>query len=92
MVTAVLGIPSGSSLQSWQLKSLIEKQKIAYYELFDNYLVLYWRSFQAKENKSIRLDLKADIPGIFQAPASAVYPYYGDENKTWIKGNKIIIN
>jgi hypothetical protein len=91
MVTAVIGIPSGANLQTWQLKSLIEEQKVAYYEIFDNYLVFYWRNFKAHETKALRLDLKADIPGLYQAPASAVYPYYGDEHKTWIQGNKIKI-
>jgi TonB-dependent SusC/RagA subfamily outer membrane receptor len=91
MVTSIIGIPSGTTTQPWQLKAILEEKRVAYYEVFDNYLVLYWRSFTANETKTIRLDLKADIAGNYQAPASTVYPYYGDEFKTWIKGNTIEI-
>ncbi|MEM5565755.1 TonB-dependent receptor plug domain-containing protein [Psychroserpens sp. AS72] len=91
MVTSIIGIPSGTTTQPWQLKAILEEEKVAYYEVFDNYLVLYWRSFAANESKTIRLDLKADIAGTYKAPASTVYPYYGDEFKTWIKGNAIEI-
>ncbi len=91
MVTSIIGIPSGTTAQPWQLKELLEQEKVAYYEVFDNYLVLYWRSFEPTETKTIRLDLKADIAGSYQAPASTAYLYYGDEHKTWIKGNAIEI-
>ena len=92
MVTAIVGIPSGTTAQPWQLKNLLEEEKVAYYEIFDNYLVFYWRSFKANETKTIRLDLKADIAGNYQAPASAAYLYYGDEFKSWIPGNTLSIN
>ncbi|WP_298418730.1 TonB-dependent receptor plug domain-containing protein [uncultured Kordia sp.] len=91
MVTAIIGIPSGTTPQSWQLKKLMEENEIAYYEIFDNYLVFYWRFFRANETKTIRLDLKADVPGNYQAPASTVYLYYGDEFKTWKAGSKVNI-
>ncbi|WP_156115583.1 TonB-dependent receptor plug domain-containing protein [Psychroserpens sp. Hel_I_66] len=91
MVTSIIGLPSGTTAQPWQLKAILEEEKVAYYEIFDNYLVFYWRSFNPKEIKTIRLDLKADIAGKYQAPASTVYPYYGDEFKTWIKGNTVEI-
>ena len=70
---------------------ILEENKVAFYEIFDNYLVFYWREFKASETKTIRLDLKADIAGHYQAPASTVYLYYGDENKTWISGNTVEI-
>ncbi len=91
MVTAVIGIPSGTTPQPWQLKKLVEEDDVAYYEVFDNYLVFYWRSFRAEETQSIRLDLKADIAGRYQAPASTVYLYYGDEFKTWEAGSQVTI-
>ncbi|NRD18699.1 TonB-dependent receptor plug domain-containing protein [Winogradskyella eckloniae] len=91
MTTAIIGIPSGTTAQPWQLKKLLEEHKAAYYEVFDNYIVFYWREFRASETKNIRLDLKADIAGHYQAPASTVYLYYGDENKTWISGNELQI-
>ena len=92
MVTTIIGIPSGTTAQSWQLKELIAQNKAAYYEVFDNYLVFYWRSFRANETKTIRLDLKADIAGSYQAPSSTAYLYYGDEFKTWISGNLLKID
>ncbi|WP_299108588.1 TonB-dependent receptor plug domain-containing protein [uncultured Winogradskyella sp.] len=91
MTTAIIGLPSGTTAQPWQLKQIVEENKVAYYEIFDNYLVFYWREFRASETKEIRLDLKADIAGNYKAPASTVYLYYGDENKTWISGNVLEI-
>ncbi|MEO1033500.1 MAG: TonB-dependent receptor plug domain-containing protein [Bacteroidota bacterium] len=91
MVTAIIGIPSGATPQPWQLKKILEEHQVAYYEVFDNYLVFYWRTFKASETKTLRLDLKADISGNYQAPASTAYLYYGDENKAWIAGNTLII-
>ena len=91
MVTSIIGIPSGTTAQPWQLKELLEQKEVAYYEVFDNYLVFYWRFFRPSETKTIRLDLKADIAGDYQAPASTTYLYYGDEYKTWIEGNTIKI-
>lgn len=91
MVTSIIGVPSGTTVQPWQLKAILEEEKVAYYEVFDNYLVLYWRALKPLETKVIRLDLKADIAGDYQAPASTAYLYYGDEFKTWVEGNTIKI-
>lgn len=91
MATAIIGLPSGTTPQPWQLKELLEKEKVAYYEVFDNYLVFYWRELGPNEIKEISLDLKADIAGKYQAPASTVYLYYTDEHKFWIPGNIITI-
>ncbi|WP_175288776.1 TonB-dependent receptor plug domain-containing protein [Flagellimonas eckloniae] len=91
MTTAIIGIPSGASLQPYQLKELLEAQLVDYYEVFDNYLVLYWKSLNALEEKTINLDLKAEIAGNYKSPASTVYLYYGDENKHWIQGSYLVI-
>ena len=92
MTTAIIGIPSGTSPQPWQLKELITKEKVAYYEVFDNFLVFYWRSLKPNETKKIALDLKAEIAGNYQAPASCVYLYYTDEHRNWELGTNIVIN
>lgn len=91
MVTAVVGLPSGASAQPWQLKELIETKKVAFYEVFDNYVVFYWRSFEKNETKIVHLDLKAEIAGTYTAPASSVYPYYGEEFKLWKSGVEVTI-
>lgn len=92
MVTTIIGIPSGASVQPWQLKEIVEQKQVAYYEIFNNYLVFYWRELGPKETKTIHLDLKAEIAGSYKAPASTVYLYYGDEDKKWLKGNSLMIN
>ena len=86
MITAIVGIPAGASVQAYQLKELMEENQIAYYEVVDNFVILYWRSFEAAAVKRIALDLKTDISGSYTAPASTVYPYYGDDFKFWTKG------
>ncbi|MBJ2176121.1 TonB-dependent receptor plug domain-containing protein [Aureibaculum sp. A20] len=91
MPIAIIGIPSGASVQSWQLQEIVDREEVAFYEIFDNYLVLYWRAFAAKENKTIQLDLKSEVAGVYQAPASTAYLYYASEYKYWIGGNKIEI-
>ncbi|MBO9730884.1 MAG: TonB-dependent receptor plug domain-containing protein [Chitinophaga sp.] len=91
MAIAKIGIPGGLSLQPWQLKELITNKKVAYYEIFDNYLVLYWLGFGDAETKTITLDLKADIPGTYKAKASNCYLYYTPEHKHWNGGTTITI-
>ena len=91
MSIAKIGIPAGLSLQPWQLKELTEKNGAAYYEIFDNYLVLYWMGFRPGETKTVNLDLKADIPGAYRAKASNCYLYYTPEHKDWQEGTAIKI-
>lgn len=91
MSIAKIGIPAGLSLQPWQLKELTEKNEVAYYEIFDNYLVLYWMGFSPGETKTIRLDLKADVPGKYKGKASNCYLYYTPEHKHWQEGTAIEI-
>lgn len=91
MAIAKIGIPAGLSTQPWQLKEIMEKNSVAYYEIFDNYLVLYWMGFDKRETKKINLDLKADVPGQYKAKASTVYLYYTPEYKNWNEGTEIDI-
>ncbi|HET9429914.1 MAG TPA: TonB-dependent receptor plug domain-containing protein, partial [Chitinophagaceae bacterium] len=53
MAVAKIGIPAGLAVQPWQLKEIMEKKQVAYYEIFDNYLVLYWMGFAQNETKKI---------------------------------------
>lgn len=83
---AIIGIPAGLSVQPWQLKEMQEKSLFDFYEVQDNgYVVFYFRGLKAKEKKVINLDLKAEIPGEYEAPASQAYLYYGNEDKVWSK-------
>jgi TonB family protein len=89
---AKVGIPSGLSLQPWQLKELQEKEVFDFYEIRKNYIYFYYRGMLPSEAKTIHLDLKAEIPGEYEAPANCSYLYYTDEFKDWSGGEKIIIN
>lgn len=86
MAIVKIGIPAGLSAQPWQLKEIMEKKEVAYYEIFDNYLVLYWMGFASNEVKKISLDLKAEIPGVYKGKASNTYLYYTPEHKHWNEG------
>jgi alpha-2-macroglobulin-like protein len=86
MAIAKIGIPAGLSLQPWQLKEISEQNKVAYYEIFDNYLVLYWMGFKGGETKTIHLDLKAEVPGTYKGKAATTYLYYMPEHKYWVDG------
>jgi hypothetical protein len=89
MSIAKIAIPAGLSLQPWQLKEISEQKQVAYYELFDGYLVLYWMGFAPNEKKTVNLDLKADIPGAYRSKASNCYLYYTPEHKHWNEGASI---
>jgi alpha-2-macroglobulin-like protein len=81
---AIVGIPSGLSPQPWQLKALQEEQTIAHYEVTHNKVVFYLRELAVGEVKKIHLDLKADIPGKYQSPASNAYLYYENDVMAWV--------
>jgi len=89
MTTALVGIPSGASVQPWQLKEIMEREEVAYYEIFDHYLVFYWRHFKAKEEKVITLDLKTAFAGTFESAPACVYLYYTDEERYWTRGERV---
>ncbi|SMC96420.1 TonB-dependent receptor plug domain-containing protein [Chryseobacterium sp. YR221] len=86
MTIAKIGIPAGLSLQNALLKDLIDKKQVSYYEIFDNYLVLYWEHFNAQEIKTINLDLKVEFAGTYTGKSSNVYLYYMPEAKYWNQG------
>ena len=89
MTIAIIGIPAGLSAQPWQLKELREKNVFDYYEVRKNYVVVYYRDMAPGEKHTIHLDLKAEIPGTYVAPASTGYLYYTNEYKNWEAGSKI---
>lgn len=91
MVTAKIGIPAGLTLQNALLKDLLDKKQFSYYEIFDNYLVLYWEHFNANETKTINLDLKVEFAGEYTGKAGNVYLYYMPEKKFWNEGINVKI-
>ena len=83
MTMAIIGLPAGLSAQPWQLKELQEKKVVDFYEVIGNNVVCYYRQMTPGETRNINLDLKADIPGRYTAPASSAYLYYTAEHKDW---------
>jgi hypothetical protein len=88
---AIIGLPAGLSAQPWQLKELQEKKVFDYYEIKGNNLALYYRGLAPSAKKEIALDLKAEVAGEFESPASCAYLYYNNEYKTWSRPEKITV-
>jgi hypothetical protein len=84
MTMAILGLPAGLSAQPWQLKEMQEHKSFDFYEITGNNVVCYYRQMAPGEVREINLDLKADIPGQYTAPASSAYLYYTSEYKDWV--------
>lgn len=89
MTIALIGIPSGLSVQPWQLKELSDKKLVDFYEVDKNYLVLYYRQMTPGAEHLINLDLKSEIRGNYEAPASSAYLYYTNEHKVWSGGERV---
>lgn len=87
----VLGIPAGLTLQPWQLKQLGEQKKWDFYELWDGFAVFHFESLAPNETRRIDLDLRADISGVFEAPASQAFLYYDNDQRVWSKPEVITI-
>lgn len=91
MTVALIGIPSGLSPQPWQLKQMQETKKIDYYEIKKNHVILYFRQMIPEAVREVNLDLKSEITGSFESPASSAYLYYTNEFKSWDSGERILI-
>ncbi|MBL0311056.1 MAG: hypothetical protein IPP77_15735 [Bacteroidetes bacterium] len=92
MTMAMIGIPAGFSAQPWQLKELQEKGFIDFYEIIGNNIACYFRALAPNAKKQINLDLKAEIPGEYEAPASNAYLYYTAEHKNWVASERVFVN
>jgi hypothetical protein len=90
MTIAIVGLPGGLSAQPWQLKELIEKNKVDFYEIREHSVIFYYRQMTPNEKKVIHLDLKADLAGQYEGAASSAYLYYTSEFKDWKKGVSVI--
>ncbi len=89
MTLARVGIPGGLTFQTWQLKELRDKKLIAFYETREREIVLYFRSLAPGATRDVDLDLLAQVPGTYTAPASQAYLYYTDEHRNWVAPVKI---
>ncbi|MBK7938075.1 MAG: hypothetical protein IPJ82_13720 [Lewinellaceae bacterium] len=87
----VLGIPAGLTLQPWQLKKLVDEKKCDFYELWDGFAVFHFEQIAAGETRVLDLDLRADIAGAFEAPASQAFLYYSNDQRVWSKPERLTI-
>ncbi|SFC83861.1 TonB-dependent receptor plug domain-containing protein [Flavobacterium phragmitis] len=86
---ARIGIPGGLTPEPWQLKELIDKNIVDYYEIFGSELVFYFRKLNAKEIRKVNIDFKAVVPGNYKGIASSAYLYYENEHRNWNSGLEI---
>ncbi len=85
MTMAIVGIPGGLSPQPWQLKEMVDRKEVDFYEIIGQDLVLYYRQMTPGQQHTLSFDLKAEVPGEFTAQASRGYLYYTNEHKHWTK-------
>jgi hypothetical protein len=88
---AIVGIPAGLSVQPWQVKQMQERNLCDFFEIKDSYVVFYFRGMEAGEVKELHLDLKADVPGEYEAPASAAWLYYSNDAVVWSKPERVLV-
>ncbi len=91
MTLARIGIPGGLTFQTWQLKELRDKKLIDFYETREREVILYFRSLAPNAEIDIDIELKAEVPGTYTAPASRAYLYYTDEHKHWVAPEKVTV-
>jgi alpha-2-macroglobulin-like protein len=91
MTLARIGLPGGMVFQTWQLKELRDKGLIDFYETRPREVILYWRALPPSAKKDVDINLLANVPGTYEAPASSAYLYYTAEDKAWTKPVAITI-
>jgi len=92
MITAKVGIPAGLTMDPKNLKAMVERNEIAFFEIFDNYLVLYWYNLNYKKNIQINLDTKAEFAGKYTGKANHAFEYYYQQNYQWTDGVQVEIS
>lgn len=91
MTLARIGLPGGTVFQTWQLKELVDKKLVDFYETRPREVILYWRAMAPGAKKDIDLNLLSSVSGTYEAPASSAYLYYTAEDKSWAKPVDIAI-
>jgi hypothetical protein len=91
MTIAILGLPAGLQPREKQLDELKKAGVIDFYETRAREIVFYWRSLDPNQKIPLRLDLVAEWPGQFTAPASRAYLYYTAERKQWCEPLKVTV-
>jgi hypothetical protein len=92
MSIALIGLPAGLSAQQWQLKEMRDKNIFDFYEMIGNNIVVYYRSLAPNATREINFDLKAEVSGVYDSPASSAYLYYTNEHKVWKSLERVLID
>lgn len=85
MTIAILGLPAGLEPRIDQLEKLKKEGLFDYFEVNAREVVCYWRALAPSKKVELKLDLVAEIPGKYVAPASRAYLYYTAEQKQWVE-------
>ncbi len=88
---AIIGIPGGLTAQPWQLKEIQDKGIAEYFEVEKDRVVFYLNHMAPYEKKTIHLDLKAELPGVYQSPASSAYLYYDNDAVAWAIADPMVV-
>ena len=91
MTIAILGLPAGLEPRANQLEELQKAGTIDYYETRAREVICYWRSLAPRQRIALKLDLVAEVPGQYTAPASRAYLYYTAEQKQWAEPLRVTI-
>lgn len=92
MALARVGLPGGLAFQTWQLEELRDKGRIDFYETREREVILYFRSMAPKADEELELELLAQVPGTYTAPASRAYLYYTDEHVQWVPPVEVTVS
>lgn len=92
MTLARIGIPGGLTHQSWQLKELVESKQIAFYETGPREVILYFRDLAPSATRDVPIELVANVPGTYTAPASSAYLYYTNDQKVWAAPARVTVS
>jgi len=83
MTLARVGIPGGLGVQTWQLDDLVKRGLVDAYETRGREVDLYFTEMTPSEVATVPIELVANVPGHYTAPASSAYLYYREESKSW---------
>ncbi len=87
-----VGIPGGTTFRTGQLKELVERKAVDFYETRPREVILYWRALEPRARREVVLDLVATVPGEYTAPASSAYLYYTAEHRAWAAPLKVRVD
>ena len=83
MVLARVGLPAGTEISREVMDALREEGLFDFWELRGQELALYWKGFEASEQKELTIDLVSVFRGETTGAASCAYEYYQPESRVW---------